>query len=144
MDERARDTETAEIDRFIARWAETGGAEMANAQSFINELCDLLGVPRPDGARPNEALNDYVFEKRVDHRIRGLTTAHRIDCYRRDSFILEAKQSSTEARRAAAWNKAMRAGGLESIPTIRRVDRPRSPAKFKLFYLFEDQDAWIY
>ncbi|KKN62822.1 hypothetical protein LCGC14_0508290, partial [marine sediment metagenome] len=158
MDERASDTETAEIDRFIARWAETGGAEMANAQSFINELCDLLGVPRPDGARPNEAFNDYVFEKRVDHRIRGLTTAHRIDCYRRDSFILEAKQSSTEARRAAAdpgqaellpahaapvrggtarrgtaaWDKAMRAAYNQAVSYVGDLPAGHRPPPFVL------------
>ena len=158
MDERASDTETAEIDRFIARWAETGGAEMANAQSFINELCDLLGVPKPDGARPNEAFNDYVFEKRVDHRIRGLTTAHRIDCYRRDSFILEAKQSSTEARRAAAdpgqaellpahaapvrggtarrgtaaWDKAMRAAYNQAVSYVGDLPAGHRPPPFVL------------
>lgn len=40
-------------------------------------------------------LNDYVFERRVDFKHPdGSTTAGRIDLYKRDCFILEAKQSS--------------------------------------------------
>ncbi|MCT8266937.1 class I SAM-dependent DNA methyltransferase [Afifella sp. JA880] len=92
----------AGVEHFIEVWSASGGAENANAQGFIRDLCDLLGVARPDATQENEALNNYVFEKRVDHRIRGLTTAHRIDCYKRDCFILEAKQSSSQSRRGAA------------------------------------------
>ena len=37
------------IDEFIARWtAREGGAERANYQMFLSELCDVLGVSRPD------------------------------------------------------------------------------------------------
>jgi hypothetical protein len=41
----------AEIDAFIARWADgDGGQERANYALFLAELCDVLGVPRPDQA----------------------------------------------------------------------------------------------
>ena len=37
-------------DAFIARWRESDASERANAQSFLNDLIDLLGEPRPDNA----------------------------------------------------------------------------------------------
>ncbi len=75
---------------------------MANSQTWINRLCQLIGAEEPHGTQENEAANNYVFEKRVDHRHRdGTTTALRIDCYKRNCFILEAKQSSQAAGRAA-------------------------------------------
>jgi hypothetical protein len=71
------------IEQFIAEWRDTGGSELANTQSFINGLCAVLGVHGPRGSRTDDAHNDYVF-----------------DCYKRDCFILEAKQGS-EADRAS-------------------------------------------
>ncbi len=38
-----------EIETFIARWtAGEGGAERANYQMFLTELCTVLGVPSPE------------------------------------------------------------------------------------------------
>ena len=48
---------TADIDAFIARWKDSGGHERANCQLFLAELCDVLGVPRPDPAKPENSLN---------------------------------------------------------------------------------------
>ncbi len=94
--------EPAEIDKFIADWRDTGGSELANTQSFINGLCHLLGVDAPSGSRTDDAHNDYVFERRVfQDNGDGTESFGRIDCYKRDCFILEAKQGS-EADRAAA------------------------------------------
>lgn len=39
--------EPAEIEKFIADWRDTGGSELANTQSFINDLCRILGVDAP-------------------------------------------------------------------------------------------------
>jgi hypothetical protein len=36
------------IQRFIQRWGKSAGAERANYQLFLAELCDALAVPRPD------------------------------------------------------------------------------------------------
>lgn len=92
----------AEIDTFIAQWRDTGGSELANTQSFINGLCHLLGLDAPAGSRTDDAHNDYVFERRVfQDNGDGTQSFGRIDCYKRHSFILEAKQGS-EADRAAA------------------------------------------
>ena len=92
----------AEIEKFIADWRDTGGSELANTQSFINGLCHLLGVDAPTGSRTDDVHNDYVFERRVfQDNGDGTQSFGRIDCYKRHSFILEAKQGS-EADRAAA------------------------------------------
>lgn len=94
--------DTADIDSFIEHWRSTGGSELANTQSFINGLCRLIGVPAPDGSRTDDTHNDYVFERRVfQDNGDGSQSFGRIDCYKRDCFILEAKQGS-EADRAAA------------------------------------------
>ncbi|MCX9147474.1 class I SAM-dependent DNA methyltransferase [Erythrobacter sp. WG] len=91
-----------EIAAFIAHWRDTGGSELANTQSFINGLCALIGVPQPHGSKADDAGNDYVFERRVfQDNGDGTQSFGRIDCYKRDSFILEAKQGS-DADRAAA------------------------------------------
>ncbi|MFU8803500.1 MAG: type IIL restriction-modification enzyme MmeI, partial [Bradymonadaceae bacterium] len=50
---------------FINRWEKSGGAERANCQSFLNELCDLIGVEKPIPSRPDDSANDYAFEKTV-------------------------------------------------------------------------------
>jgi hypothetical protein len=90
------------IDDFIAEWRETGGSELANTHLFINGLTQVLGVDPPRGAKANDTTNDYVFERRVfQDNGDGTESFGRIDCYKRDCFVLEAKQGS-EADRAAA------------------------------------------
>lgn len=80
-------------DEFIARWSPSGGAERANYVLFLSELCDLIGVPKPDPTQADDAKNAYVFEKDVpDQHDDGATSQRRIDLYRRGAFILEAKQ----------------------------------------------------
>ncbi|MEQ1902080.1 MAG: DNA methyltransferase [Devosia sp.] len=80
---------------FISRWqGKEGGAERANYALFLSELCDVLGVPRPQPSDATHAHNDYAFERAVTRREAGDKTGHgRIDLYKRGSFILEAKQS---------------------------------------------------
>ncbi|MGB3471094.1 MAG: DNA methyltransferase [Erythrobacter sp.] len=95
-------TSPADIDKFISQWRDTGGSELANTQSFINGLCNLLEVEPPTGSRTDDVHNDYVFERRVfQDNGDGTQSFGRIDCYKRGCFILEAKQGS-EADRAAA------------------------------------------
>ena len=53
------------VDAFIARWHAASGSGRANYQLFVGELCDLLGVPKPDPARDDTRDNAYVFERRV-------------------------------------------------------------------------------
>src|SRR4030095_12257130 len=83
------------IRSFIVRWqGREGGQERANYALFLSELCDALDVPRPDPANRSTEGNDYVFERVVREIARdGSASNKRIDLYRRNSFILEAKQS---------------------------------------------------
>lgn len=83
------------VSDFIERWNASGAAERANHQPFIIELCDILGVPRPEPAKADSSQNSYVFEHPVlfDDGF-GHTSTKFIDLYRRGCFILEAKQGS--------------------------------------------------
>ncbi|WP_029087891.1 class I SAM-dependent DNA methyltransferase [Brevundimonas aveniformis] len=89
-----------DVEQFISRWtAARGGAERANYQIFLAELCDALGLPRPDPASDDTASNDYVFERGVKRReSEGMASTLRIDLYKRGAFILEAKQSRARDR----------------------------------------------
>ena len=87
------------VAQFIARWSDTERAERANKDLFLTELCDLLELPHPDPAGPDSAENAYVFERAVPlHHSDGRVTVGKIDLYRRTCFVLEAKQTATDAR----------------------------------------------
>jgi hypothetical protein len=85
---------TPQLPTFLTTWQASAGAESANAQSFTNDLCDLLGVPRPEPTQPVEIDNEYVFEKGVQDPKAGIK---KIDVYKRGCFILENKQGTTDA-----------------------------------------------
>ena len=80
---------------FEARWKPAGGAERANYSLFLQDLCDLIGVPRPDPTTDNPAQDAYVLERAVefndDH---GKRSTGRIDLYKRGCFVLETKQGT--------------------------------------------------
>ena len=96
-------TDPAAIEAFIGRWRKSGGSEMANFQPFAKELCALLGLPEPDPAEERVETNDYVFERRVDFKHDdGSTTRGRIDLYKRDCFVMEAKQSAKRVKARTA------------------------------------------
>ena len=81
------------IQNLIACWSPSGGAEHANYQLFLSELCDLLAVPPPDHTVPDDDHNAFVFERRVVFlNPDGTQSYGRIDLYRRGSFVLESKQ----------------------------------------------------
>ncbi len=90
------------LDTFISKAKASGGAERANYQLFVVELCEVLCIPRPEYASEDTALDNYVFERKVAFaHPDGSTTSGWIDCYRRDHFILEAKQSKKRTAAAA-------------------------------------------
>jgi hypothetical protein len=88
----AKNTEA--VGLFVKRWqGREGGQERANYVSFLNELIALLDLPKPDPAAATHELNDYVFERAVKkHKDEG-DSHGRIDLYKKNSFVLEAKQS---------------------------------------------------
>lgn len=78
-----------QVTAFIERWQGVAASELATAQSFVIELCDLLGVTKPHA---NQA-QDYMFERPVTFTHGdGSSSAGRIDCYKRGHFVLEAKK----------------------------------------------------
>lgn len=75
------------VQAFIAAWSKVTASEIAITQSFVNELCDLLNLPRPIHTM------DYRFERPITFSHGdGSSSAGRIDCYRRGHFVLEAKK----------------------------------------------------
>lgn len=90
-----------DVEAFIAEWSKSGGNERANTHLFVNDLCELIGVQRPRATQSDTAANDYVYERNViKTEIDGTTSNGWIDCYKRDCFILEAKQGSEMDRKA--------------------------------------------
>ena len=87
-----RPTNQVEAQAFITRWQGTTASELSTAQSFVRELCGLLGVDVPH-ATPAQ---DYMFERPVTFSHgNGSSSAGRIDCYRRGHFVLESKKLKT-------------------------------------------------
>jgi hypothetical protein len=85
-----------ELGAFIDRWfGREGGAERANYQMFLSELCQTLDLPIPDPK--GQGLENYVFEAPVKSQaVLGTKGTGRIDLYKKDCFILEAKQSQVK------------------------------------------------
>jgi hypothetical protein len=94
-------------ESFISRWKGSNGTERANFHSFINELIELLELPKPDPAGSDTRDNAYVFERRVIiKKPDGTNNNGFIDLYKRGSFVLEAKQSGLNIE-SQGWDKAM-------------------------------------
>ena len=92
------------LDEFFAAGEASGAAERTNYSMFLNELCDLLEVTRPDPAGPDDEKNAYVFDRAVPFpNPDGTTTVKRIDLYKRDCFVLEAKQGSNKVAELEAF-----------------------------------------
>ncbi len=78
-------TKTESAQAFIERWQGVTASELATAQSFVMQLCELLGVPKP---HPSPAQDYMLTFSHGD----GSSSAGRVDCYRRGHFVLEAKK----------------------------------------------------
>ena len=92
---------------FESRWRKSGGAERANYGLFLQDFCDLLGVPRPDPTTDNPAQDAYVLERAVTFDDGGgKQTTGRIDLYKRGCFVLETKQGTITPDEQAAAEKA--------------------------------------
>jgi hypothetical protein len=120
------------LSDFISKWSASSGAERANKDAFLLELCQLLDVPGPNPKGAFEG-DDYVFERDAQFVHEGeKVTVGFIDLYKRDCFILEAKQGSTEGHRkigtarrgTPAWNIAMHDAFGQALGYARTFDRP--------------------
>ena len=138
---------------FIARWSAAQAAERANYALFLSELCDLLGVPRPDPATDDSAHNAYVFERAVTfhHRGSAKTTTGRIDLYKRACFVLEAKQyasaKTSDVGRELAHAPTTRAGSppTRAVPLLTPKEKLLHDAALvsTLKQLHDDLDAAV-
>ncbi|MGX7741059.1 class I SAM-dependent DNA methyltransferase [Rhodopseudomonas parapalustris] len=99
-------TSVTSIEEFIARWqGREGGQERANYVSFLTELIALLGLPKPDPADATHEHNDYVFERVVKKTAEDSASYGRIDLYKKNSFVLEAKQSRWQGQKKEIKNQ---------------------------------------
>ena len=76
-----KDGETVRrVPKARAQGQKRGGAERANYQMFLTELCEALDLPRPDPASDDTRTNDYVFERGAKRReSEGLASTLRIE-----------------------------------------------------------------
>ena len=102
MSRRTEETLRDRIDRYADRWRQTQGAERANYQLFLTELCTLLDLPQPLPQSRGDSDRNYCFEFAVKQsRLLAPASLLRIDLYRRGCFVLEAKQSLLKGSRNA-------------------------------------------
>ncbi|OQX13238.1 MAG: SAM-dependent methyltransferase [Thiothrix lacustris] len=113
-------------DAFIQRWQGKDGSEKANLQLFLSELCELLGVEKPQPAHADNTLNAYVFERRIDllKTDRSANTGF-IDLYRRGCFVLEGKSTgkkygSTGLDTAMSRARNQADGYIRSLPAFEK------------------------
>ena len=105
---------------FIQRWAGTTASELSTAQSFVTQLCELLGVATPHPT-PDQA---YMFERPITFSHGdGSTSAGRIDCYRSGHFVLEAKKLKTGSQTKGFDDALLRAraqaeGYARALPSL--------------------------
>jgi len=121
------------LDAFITKWVASGAAERANKDSFSSELCDVLGVARPNPTVGDPERDTYVFERKVPlvHDDSDATLGS-IDLYKQGCFVLEAKQASGEGqsklgkakRGTPAWNILMKDAYGQALGYARSFDRP--------------------
>lgn len=97
---------------FAARWQQTGGAERANYGLFLQDLCDLLGVGRPDPTTDNPTHDAYVLERAVTfgNGAGGRASTGHIDLYKRGCFVLETKQGVSRSEQVASSLKTRERG----------------------------------
>lgn len=123
------EVESELIEAFISRWQNADGTERANYQIFLTELCEVLGVTKPTPAAVDNAKNSYVFERAVEiNRPDGTVSRGFIDLYKKDCFVLEAKQTGRDIE-SEGWDRAMLAAQNQADNYVRALpaDEGRPP-----------------
>jgi hypothetical protein len=115
-------SEALSVEAFIERWQSvqlTDATELASSQTFILDLCNLLGVSTP---LPS-VEQDYMFERPITFMHGdGSSSAGRIDCYRRGAFVWESKKlrhvkpSSTQFDAAMLTARAQAENYARALP----------------------------
>lgn len=123
----------SKITNFITKWENTQGqgAELADFQSFARDLCDALNLPHPDPKSNVSKGGAYIFERPVDSFDADgqlKQGKNRIDLYRRDSFVMEGKQTGKKIG-SHGWNTAMKKAFHQAENYVRTLsaDEGRPP-----------------
>ncbi len=120
-----------QVQDFIERWRNTQASERANKDSYLKELCRVLGVPEPDGKTGDSETDRYVFE--ADSYLYDEDNRRHVgkmDLYRRGCFVLEAKQGAHRSGKGTAkwgtpgWNLAMTDAAGQAFGYARTLDDP--------------------
>jgi hypothetical protein len=69
------------------KWSKVPSAERSNAQTYLRELCEALGVAPPG---PSGTGYEFEYAHRSTERD-GTETTNYIDCWKDGHFVLEAK-----------------------------------------------------
>lgn len=96
---KSEDSQRVEI--FLNKWKGSQGNERANYQGFFLELCDALGVERPE---PKGSITGdrYCFDKDIKIFNKDGVTTNFADFYKEGHFLIEAKQGGNAAKRGTA------------------------------------------
>ena len=135
-----------DVDAFIAHWAHAPIGERSHYQTFIIQLCRLIGVPAPDDERTGDL--DYCFERPVRFRHDdGRATQGWIDCAKRGCFVLEAKQSSKRRNGgpldpAVQLSLFLKHSARSRAPSPEAVDRLMRAAKRQAENYAKALDEW--
>jgi hypothetical protein len=122
-----------DLQAFVETWLKSGAAERAHKDKFLDQLCDVLGVPKPEAKTNDPSRDRYVFEHDVPTAHEGgQVTTRKIDLYKHECFILEAKQGSNPgdkklgfARRGTPqWDVGMRDAYGQAIGYAASMDDP--------------------
>lgn len=117
--------------RFITRWTASG--ERANKAGFLGDLCDVLGVPRPDPKCGDRARDRYCYAAdAVMTRAAGAPTIGKMDLYKADAFVLAARQAGdagsavlgTAPRGTPKWAIAMNDAKGQALTYALTLDAP--------------------
>jgi hypothetical protein len=145
------------VAAFVRKWAGSQAAERANKDSFLIDLCDVLGVPRPDPKVSDPRRDRFVFERDVPvaHEDGGETKGF-IDLYKDGCFVLEAKQGANDPghgghgrRETPGWHAQMQKAHGQALGYARMLDEPPPFLVvcdvgycFDLYAQFDDSGQW--
>lgn len=104
---------------FVDKWRLVSTSERATAQSHFNDLCELLGEPKPHDVDP--AGNWYAFEKGAAKTGGGDGWA---DVWKRGAFAWEYKGKHKDLEKALSQVKQY-AAALENPPLLVTCDIER-------------------
>jgi type II restriction/modification system DNA methylase subunit YeeA len=100
-------------EKFITTWTENDLTERAGAQGFIEDLCELLKIPKPRSSA------DFCYEKGVKKDGGGQGWA---DVWKRDHFGWENKKPKRDLKQALAQLREY-SGNLGNPPLLIVCDR---------------------